>query len=88
VRPTFSTRPMLSLRCQAAFALIVVVLSVRVDAQNAALFHAAERGDVEAIERLVASVLEPLGAPAARDPMVPKEEPAQPAPRACPASRL
>ena len=54
MRPTLSTRPMLSLRSQAAgaFALIVVVLCVRVDAQNAALFLAAERGDVEAIERL------------------------------------
>lgn len=55
MRPTLSTRPMLAHRSRAAcaFALIVAVLSTRTDAQNAALFLAAERGEVEAIERLV-----------------------------------
>ncbi len=40
-------------RAVCAFVLIAVVPYVRADAQNAALFLAAERGDVEAIERLV-----------------------------------
>ena len=55
MRPTLSTRPMFSLRSQAAcgLALIVAVLCGRADAQSTALFLAAGRGDVEAIERLV-----------------------------------
>ena len=55
MRPRLSTRPVLSLRSQAAsaLALIVAVLCVRADAQNSGLFLAAERGDVEVIERLV-----------------------------------
>ena len=55
MRPTLSTRLRLSARSRAActFTLIVVVVCVRVDAQSAALFLAAERGDAEVIERLV-----------------------------------
>ena len=52
MRPALSTSPMLSLRSQAAsaVALIVAAWCVGANAQNAALFLAAERGDVEAIE--------------------------------------
>src|SRR6478736_2680720 len=55
MRSAFSTRLTLSLRSRAACAvtLIAVVLCVRAAAQNASLFVAAERGDAEAIERLV-----------------------------------
>src|SRR5579862_4229508 len=56
MRPSLSTKPMLStLRSRAVCASVVVaaVMGVRADAQNAALFLAAERGDAEAIERLV-----------------------------------
>src|SRR6202035_1644604 len=54
MRPALSRSPMLSLRSQAAsaVALIVAAWCVGANAQNAALFLAAERGDVETIERL------------------------------------
>src|SRR3954453_282372 len=55
MRPTLSTRLTRSLRFRAACTCTVIVglLCVRPAAQNAALFLAAERGDAEAIERLV-----------------------------------